>query len=817
MSGQHGIERIEVGEPAGADAPAAIDVLPAPGLGYIGRSVTRLEDRPLVLGEGMFAGDINFPHQLTMRVVRSPIANGLIRSIDLATARAMPGVVAVWSGEAVKDVPPIPFRTTKVKGLEPYRQTILAQDRVRYVGEPIAVVFARDAYLAEDAAESVIADIEEYPPLLNANDKPGEFSSGHGTEPTIIRKGYGDVEAAFQAAHAVVELDLSVGRHSGVPMETRGAIGRLDRSTGILELHGAAKKPHWNRDEIARLLGRPPLTVHLFEGHVGGGFGVRGELYPEDVLVLLGAMRLGRPIKWIEDRREHLMATNHSREQRHLIRAAVDAEGRILGIDDEFFHDQGAYVRTHGARVADMSAGLLLGPYRVPAYRVAGHFRLTNKTPAATYRAPGRYETTFVRERLLDAIAARCGLDPVECRRRNLVTREEMPYTRPLDALGTDIVLDSGDYEGLLDKALDRFGWTEAKVALEHRRANGEMVGLGIGFFVEKSGLGPSDGVRVAIDPTGFVEVVTGAASVGQGVETVVAQICADALGVDYRSVRVIHGQTNRIEYGHGAHASRVTVMTGSAALEACLLLRKKALEAAGRLLQQRPADLTIVDGVVRRRDQPDGAAISLGDVALSLSPISTAHTRGDPGLRAEGWFYSEHMNYPYGVHVALVRIDAETGVVIPERYLVAYDVGRAINPMLVEGQIRGGFAQGLGGALYEEFRYDERGEPLSTTFADYLIPTVREMPALDILITEDAPSPLNPLGLKGAGEGGTNAVGAAIAAAVDSAVGQAGFITQLPITPRSMKRMLARLQQAGAADQANDQPSPRTGIATHV
>ena len=338
--------------------------------------------------------------------------------------------------------------------------------RVRYVGEPVAVVFATDAYLAEDAADLVTVEVEELPVVLDARSTPGEFEDGRSTEPTTVEKSYGDLAAAFRTAHAVVELDLTIGRHSGVPMETRGAIARYDAASDVLEMHGAAKVPHWNRDNIARMLGRDPSTVHLIEGHVGGGFGIRGELYPEDVLVCLAALRLGRPVKWIEDRREHLIAANHSRQQHHHVRAAVDADGRILGIDDEFFHDQGGYVRTHAATVPDLTAAMLPGPYRVPAYRALGHVRLTNKTPGGTYRAPGRYESTFVRERLMDAIAGRLGIDRIEIRRRNLIAKEEMPYTRPLATLGTEIVLDSGDYAGLLDKALAAIRWNVLQAEL---------------------------------------------------------------------------------------------------------------------------------------------------------------------------------------------------------------------------------------------------------------------------------------------------------------------------------------------------------------
>jgi carbon-monoxide dehydrogenase large subunit len=758
----------------------------------IGRSVTRLEDPPLLTGAGRFAADVSFPHQLHMRIVRSSYAHARLLAIDTTQARALPGVYAVWTAADVAHVPAIDFRLTRVDGLEHYRQHVLATDRLRYVGEPVAAVFADDPYVAEDAADLVEVDADELAPLLQAEQEPGEFAPGRRTEPAIVHKEYGDVDAAFRAAHAVITLELAIGRHSGVPLETRGAIARHDRARDVLELHGAAKVPHWNRDQIARMLGRAPASVQLYEGHVGGGFGIRGELYPEDLLVCVAALAFGRPVKWIEDRREHLIAANHSRQQTHHVRAAVDPAGRILAIDNAFFHDQGAYVRTHAATVPDLAAAMLPGPYRVPAYRAVGHIRLTNKTPCGTYRAPGRFESTFVRERVLDAIAAQLDIDLVEVRRRNLIGASEMPFRRPLDTLGTEIVLDSGDYAGLLDQALKTIQWDVLRQRLDARRRAGELVGAGVALFVEKSGLGPFDQVHVTVDTSGAVEVVTGAASVGQGVETVIAQICGEVLGVSYKKIRVIHGQTDRIAHGLGAFASRVTVMTGEATRIAACKVRAKALETAAELLQA-PADaLDIVDGRVVRAGVAVGPSIALGDVARALAPTANPRPR-EPGLSAEGWFHANHMTYPYGVHIAVVAIDRDTGAVGVERYLVAYDIGRAVNPMLVEGQIVGGFVQGLGGALFEEFLYDERGEPICVTFADYLMPSAREAPATEVLICEGAPSPLNALGVKGAGEGGANAVGAALATAIDDAIGRPGAVTQLPITPRRLRELLRK------------------------
>ena len=732
----------------------------------IGESVRRLEDGPLLRGRARFVADISFPNEAHLRVVRSEVASGSIVDIDVSEALRADGVVGVWTGEDLAAVPPIDFRQIGYDELLPYRQPVLARGSVRYVGEPVAIVVAEDAYVAEDIAELVIVDIE-----------PLELES---VEAMVLEGEYGSVDQAFSEAHHVLELELTVGRHSGIPMETRGLLARPDPDSGRLELHGASKVPHYTCAAISAMLDLEPQSVVGRECAVGGGFGIRGELYPEDVLVAWAALRLNRPVKWIEDRREHLIAANHSRDQRHIVRAAVDSDGLITAVDDEFWCDQGAYVRTHGATVPSLTAAMLPGPYAFPSYRSRGHICLSNKTPAGTYRAPGRFEATFVCERVVEAAARLVGLDPVNVRRRNLIPTDAMPFDRQLSVLGTSVVLDSGDYPLILERLVDHIEFERLDRELAQRRSEGEMVGLGIGMFVEKSGLGPFEDVQISIRVDGSVEVVTGAASVGQGIETVIAQICADDLDMDYRNIEVVHGQTDRIARGMGAFASRVTVMTGSATRLATDAVKEVARDLAADMLEANAEDLEYRAGAIGVRGQPGKT--------LTLAEIASAH---GGTLRAEATFTTDHMTYPYGAHAVVVNVDAHTGAVKIERYVVAYDVGKAINPMLIEGQIQGGAAQGVGGSLLEEFLYDSMGQPLVTSFMDYLLPTASEMPAVEVLLSEDAPSPLNPLGVKGAGEGGTNACGAALATAVEQAIGRPGAVTDLPITPSMIKAMM--------------------------
>ena len=763
-------------------------------MSVVGKRIRRLEDRRLLRGLGHFVDDVNRTGQLWMRVVRATVAHARIVQVRTDEALDLPGVEIVLTGEDLAWARPIPVRTRSDHQLDDFLQPVLARDRVRYVGEPIAVVLAEDPYLAEDAAELVEVKYEGLPvaldPRVAIEEDAPRLRDEAGNEAATLTMGYGDVEEAFRGAARVVETEVRIGRHSGVPLETRGLVAECDAGSDHLTIWGATKVPHFNRRVLSQMLGMPLYRISMKKSDAGGGFGVRGEFYPEDFLVPYLARETRRPVKWVEDRAENLVAANHSREQIHRISAAFDERCRLLGLRDEVWHDNGAYIRTHGVIVPDLTLAMLPGPYRVPAYEGTAHVALTNKTPTGTYRGPGRYESTFAREHLLDVAATELGVDRLELRRINLLDPEEIPHTRPLSTLGTDVVLDAGDYKGLLDKALRDSGFEDWEKDTHELRARGRLVGTGVGYFLEKSGLGPYEEAMVEVDPTGSVRVVTGGASLGQGIETVLAQIAADQLSVPPEEIEVVHTDTDLLPDGVGSWASRSTVVGCSAVMLAAKATADKALRVAAEMLEASTGDLHLEASRVRVAGSPE-KSVSLGEIAAACEPHGHGSDDETPGLGARRTFSVDHMTYPYGVHLAQVEVDPETGGAEILRYFVAYEVGRAVNPTLVEGQLVGGAAQGLGGALLEEFRYDDAGQPLAATFIDYMQPRAAVVPRVETLICEDAPSPDNPLGVKGAGEGGTVGCGAAITSAIEDAIGMPGAVSALPASPSRIRALV--------------------------
>ncbi len=588
----------------------------------VGARLPRKEDPRLLRGRGRFGDDISVPGQLWARVVRSPSAHGQVTNLDITQATRAPGITAVVTAA---DLPPdlvIPVRLA-VPGpdLSGYLQPVLARTEVRYVGEPLAVVVGQDPYACEDAAELVEIDISERTVVLDAR-------TADGPPAAELTRGYGDVDAAFAAARHVVRIELAIGRHSGVPLEPRCLLAAPDPDTGALDIFGMTKVPVFNRDLLARLLGMDETLIHVHGVDAGGGFGVRGEFYPEDFLIPWLARRLGRPVKWAEDRAEHLVAVNHSRQQHHRIAAAFDADGAILAITDDVAHDNGAYCRTHGVAVPELTVAMLPGPYRVPAYRGRIRVVLTNKTPCGTYRAPGRFEGTAAREHLLDVAADQLGLDRIELRRRNLLTRDEIPHRLPIATLGTDMILDTGDYPALLAALVaeaDRLGY-RARPADE----GPALYGFGLALFVEKSGLGPQETADVTVSKSGAVQVASGGTSLGQGIETILAQIAADALGVDPGIVRVVTGDTDAQPFGAGSWASRSTVVGGSAVHQAATAVRERAVQLAARILECDVADLDLSDGTVAIRGDP-GVRVGLAEIARAAEPGRRYLEPGEP------------------------------------------------------------------------------------------------------------------------------------------------------------------------------------------
>jgi aerobic carbon-monoxide dehydrogenase large subunit len=768
----------------------------------VGTSVRRKEDPRLLMGRGKYAADFRLPGLLHAAVLRSPHPHARLGAIRVKAALALPGVHAVVTAEDLGPIGRIPVRLGQTRpSVSAGLQHPLAREKVRYVGEPVAFVVAESRYLAEDALDLMEVDYDPLPTVADGRlalerGAPLLHEAVPGNLVDTLATHKGDAERALAGARHRVRERFSVQRHTGVPMETRGLTAAFDRGTGVLRLWGVAKVPHFNRRVLADLLGHPEHLIHFVEMEVGGGFGVRGEFYPEDLVVPWTAMRLGRPIQWIEDRREHLMATNHSRQQAHDIEIGFDDGGRIVALVDRFIVDMGAYIRTHGVVVPELTAALLPGPYRIPNYTCEIRCVLTNKTPTGTYRGPGRFECTFVRERLMDIAAGQMGIDPLELRRRNFITADEMPYEVGGGSLNQRTVYDCGDYRSAFDQALQAVEYEQARAAQTRARSEGRYLGIGVGCLVEKAGLGPWEYARVEVDATGHVAVYSGVAAVGQGIETTLAQVCADELNVSPESITVVHGDSTLVPFGVGGFASRGASVALPAAVGAAQKVRDKIFRVAAGLLEAAADDLVLEGSAVHVRGLPE-RRVTFRELARAAVPGPPGM---EPGLSAAHFFEAPRMTYPYGTHVAVVEVDPDTGCVRLLKYAIAYDIGRAVNPMIVHGQLVGALAQGIGGALLEELVYDEQGQLLTTTFMDYLPPPAMEMPASTaVRILEETPTPLNPLGVKGVGEGGSSGCGGAIANAVADALAPLGVsITALPLSPdRLLALILAARREA--------------------
>jgi aerobic carbon-monoxide dehydrogenase large subunit len=760
----------------------------------------------LLRGRGFYVGDVRLPGMTEAAVLRSPYAHARVVSVDVRPALSLPGVIDALSfadlGDNTQTLPNLmPHKL--LRSAMPYP---LARDRVRYVGEPVAIVVAESRYQTEDALDAIEVEYEELPALVDAEaalapNAPVLHEHLESNLAAEMTQTVGDPARAFAEADVVIRLPFRFGRASGQPLETRGVVARYERTrwSGGFTVWASTQMPHNARRVLAGLLGVPQQAVRVIAPDIGGGFGVKIYLYPEEFLVAYLARRIGRPVRWLEDRRESFLASYQAREQTHDLEVAARRDGTILGIRNRFTVDIGAYA-PWGLVVPFNAATTLPGTYRLPNYQVTMEAVYTNKPPMAPYRAAGRPPAVFAIERAIDLVARALELDPADVRFRNFVQPDQFPYRLGLiDRDGTELTYDSGNYPACLQQALKLIDVDTFRGDQTVARAHGRYLGLGMGCYVEPTGRGPFEGATVRVDPTGRVAVLTGAAPQGQSHETILAQICADRLGVDLDQVVVITGDTETIGLGVGSFASRTAVVAGNAVSMAALSVRAKAMQVAAQLLEVAVDDLEMALGRIRVRGVPD-REISLANVAQVLSsppPAFTFPEDLEPGLEATHYFHPTSNTYASGAHVATVEVDVETGVVKVLRYVVVHDCGTVINPAFVEGQVQGGVAQGLGNALYEELFFDDDGQPLTTSYVHYLIPTAAEIPGMAVG-HEHTRSPLNPEGIKGAGEGGTMPVPAVLANAIDDALATfAVVVDRIPITP---PRLLELIQSARTA-----------------
>ncbi|GAA4725984.1 xanthine dehydrogenase family protein molybdopterin-binding subunit [Pedococcus ginsenosidimutans] len=798
-----------------------------------GAPIRRREDPRLVTGGGRYLDDLG-RGALAAAFVRSPHAHARVVDVDVTDALDVEGLVAIYTHE---DLPgrvgePLPLLIPHPALTHGRTQYALARDEVNHVGEPVVMVVARDRYLAEDACARIRVDYEPLPPvvgieaaraaeLLVHEDVPGNVAAH-------MLQEVGDVEAALAAAPHVLDLDLAIERSACMPLEGKGVYARWDADRDELRIYSSTQTSTGVRAAVAAKLDMPLAKVECIAPDVGGGFGVKiNHPWPEEVLVPWVAKTLGVEVKWVEDRREHFISSAHERGQLQQVRVGFDDDGRLLALDVRFWHDNGAYT-PYGIIVPIITSTQLLGPYKPGAYRCEFWSLYTNTVLVTPYRGAGRPQGCFAMERTMDAIADELGLDRAEVRSRNFILPADMPYDHGLLFQdGRPLKYDSGDFPASLDKLKALVGWDDFAHYRDRARAEGRSVGIGIGCYVEGTGVGPYEGGHVQVETSGRVNVSTGLTSQGQGHETAFAQVVAQELGVPIEDVFVTTGDTRRMPYAVGTFASRAAVMSGNAIALAARQVRAKALRIAADALEVAADDLEIVDAIIRVKGAPD-TSMSLGTVSVMSNPLRYAFDEAakaatqfagsndpdrppvadddEPGLEGRDFYSPTQATFANGMHAAVVETDPVTAEIRILRYCVVHDCGPMINPMIVEGQVHGGVAQGVGGALYERMVYDESGQLLNASFMDFLMPYASEVPHIETDHLE-TPSPLNPLGIKGAGEAGCIPVSAVIASAISDAEGFA--ITSMPISPVELWELRRRHAAGGLPSLRDRAPHP--------
>lgn len=771
---------------------------------YLGKAIPRVEDPELLSGRARFLDDIHIPDTVHVAFVRSNHAHARLKKIDMSAAAACPGVVAVYdartlgvAGRAMPQLAPSPLL------IQDRTQHVLASEAVHYVGEAIAIVLARTRAVAEDAADLVEIEYEPLPPVtdlesaLNAK-APKAHEGSPSNLVATLRSRFGDIEQVFKKAAHVFKERIVTTRGGAHSMETRGVIAHEDVASGQLVVWSSTQVPYMLRRFLGLFLGRDESRIRVAAPNIGGGFGPKGNIYAEEFAVVLAALKLGRPVKWVEDRRENFLALHTQREQIWDMEVAADTAGRLLGVRGLCMHDNGAYA-CQGVVLPTTTIVLLPGPYALEAVDVTLESVFTNKVPTSPVRGAGRPNTNFVMERLVDRVARELKLSRADVRRRSFIRKDQFPYLTGAKARdGRPVSYDSGDYHKCLDLAMQRIGDFERRRA--SARAEGRYLGLGIASYVEDTGIGPYEGASVRIEPSGNLVVATGAAAIGQGLHTALSQIVAEVFDVPMQSIRVVSGDTASFPHGIGTIASRITALAGSSLHIAAHRVKDKAKRVAAALLETAEADLEIKDGrvCVMGTDR----SVGLGELAFKLAGMSGIPMPGaeEPGLTAEGYFLTQGLVFASGTSVCEVEVDPATGAVKIIRFVAAHDCGTVLNPMIVDGQVRGGVVHGIGNALYEKMLFDDAAQPLTINYGEYLLPIATDIPMIEVIHVE-SPSPMNPLGVKGAGEGGTIPATACIISAIEDALSPFGVVIfEHPISPQRVTELLDAAQEACAA-----------------